>query len=100
MKAFFNVLDIETVHRFSEQFAPVAVERVPLHDAFSRILAADLTADQDLPPFSRSTMDGYAVAAAATFGASEASPALLTIVGTVSMGSCPEFRVAPGEAAR
>ncbi|MGD8846586.1 MAG: molybdopterin molybdotransferase MoeA, partial [Desulfobacteraceae bacterium] len=60
----------------------------------------DVTAPSDLPGFDRATMDGFAVQAASTFGASEASPAYLEVVGTVAMGRSPEFAVGPGQAAQ
>ena len=63
------------------------------------MLAADIDADVDLPDFMRSTMDGYAVCASSTFGASEANPAYLTIKGSVPMGESPAFSIGVGEAA-
>ncbi len=73
-------------------------EILPLSAADGRFLARPVTASTDLPPFARSTMDGYAVAAADTFGASEAQPALLTVVGEVSMGQAPVVPLQGGEA--
>ncbi len=60
----------------------------------------DIDADIDLPDFMRSTMDGYAVRASSTFGASEANPAYLTVKGSVSMGESPAFSIGIGEAAK
>jgi molybdopterin molybdotransferase len=54
----------------------------------------------DVPHFTRAAMDGYAVAAADTFGASESQPAYLVLSGSVAMGAPPEGRVGPGEAMR
>lgn len=65
---------------------PRATEQVCLLDAAGRLLARDVVSDIDLPGFARSTMDGYAVRAADTFGASDALPALLTVAGEVHMG--------------
>ena len=56
--------------------------------------------DVDMPDFDRSTMDGYAVKAASTFGASEANPAYLNVRGQITMGVRPDFAIGPGEAAR
>ena len=53
-------------------------ERVPLAEANGRVLAEDLAAAADVPPFDRAAMDGYAVRAADTAGASPASPRALT----------------------
>jgi molybdopterin molybdotransferase len=99
-KEFFKVLDVEQVLGFIPAFPRVAVESVALGEASGRILAAEVTAGSDLPGFSRSIVDGFAVKASSTFGASEGSPALLQVVGAVAMGELPGFTVAPGEAAR
>ena len=100
MKEFFKVTDLETVLNYRSTFPPVGVEAVPLPQAVARILAEDITADEDLPDFPRTIVDGYAVQGASTFGASEGNPAYLTITGNIVMGQSPEFEIAPGEAAR
>jgi molybdopterin molybdotransferase len=100
MKAFFQVLDIDTVLGFKREFPRVATEVIPLEHALGRVLAADIVAEDDIPGFDRATMDGYAVQAASTFGASESNPAYLTIVGSVRMGRSPRISVGPGQAAR
>ncbi|MCG8566930.1 MAG: molybdopterin molybdotransferase MoeA [Desulfobacterales bacterium] len=53
-----------------------------------------------MPGFRRATMDGYALAAPSSFGASESNPAWLTIQGSIPMGVVPDFTLAPGSAAR
>jgi molybdopterin molybdotransferase len=100
MKEFFKVVDLEEAKALASGFPPLSRERVPLVRALGRVLAADLVATADLPGFRRSTMDGYAVAAATTFGASESAPALLTVVGAVAMGERAEVMVKPGQAAK
>jgi molybdopterin molybdotransferase len=100
MKEFFKVTDLETVLEWASLFQPVEKETIPLTSAIGRILGADIRSGINLPDFPRAIMDGYAVSAASTFGASEANPAYLTIVGTISMGEAPIFSVGPGEAAR
>lgn len=65
---------------------PRATEQVSLLDAAGRALAHDVMSPIDLPGSARSTMDGYAMRAADTFGASDALPALLTIAGEIHMG--------------
>ena len=100
MKEFFKVTDLASVKALAEDFSPVGVESVPLSTAAGRILAEDIAADHNLPAFSRSTMDGYAVHAASTFGASESSPAYLIVKNTILMGTPPLFTIGPGEAAR
>jgi molybdopterin molybdotransferase len=100
MKEFFKVTDLEKVFEFVSEFPRVRTEDVPLHETTGRVLAADIISDMDLPDFVRSTMDGYAVPASSTFGASEANPAFLGIKGTIAMGKSPCFSVGAGEAAR
>ncbi|MBS4023794.1 MAG: molybdopterin molybdotransferase MoeA [Dethiobacter sp.] len=75
-------------------------ERVLLADAAGRVLAGEITAPSDLPAFSRSTMDGYAVAARDSFGATEAMPALLDVTGEVMMGTTAPAPLKSGEAMR
>ncbi len=99
-QAFFKVLDIEQVLGLRQGFQTVSCEEVSLEAAVGRILAADVHADGNLPGFARSTVDGYAVRAASTFGASESSPALLTVTGGVAMGEAPQLTVASGQAVR
>jgi molybdopterin molybdotransferase len=100
MSHFFKVKTLDEVLALTAQFSPVDSETVDIPAAFSRILAADVTAPRDMPGFRRATMDGFAVNAAATFGASESTPAWLEIQGTVLMGQVPDFELAPGRAAR
>src|ERR671933_491007 len=73
-------------------------ETVPLADARGRVPAAPVRAPHDLPGFARATVDGYAVRAADTFGASEGLPSYLEVTGAVSMGRAPDVAVAPGRA--
>ncbi len=71
-----------------------------LEDSYSRVLASDIVANEDLPSFDRSTVDGYAVRASDTFGAKETSPAYFTLVGEVLMGEAPDFEIKELEAAK
>ncbi|OZM79312.1 gephyrin-like molybdotransferase Glp [Pseudonocardia sp. MH-G8] len=73
-------------------------EEVPLAEALHRVPAADVSAAASLPGFARSTVDGYAVRAADTYGASEGLPSYLDLVGAVRMGAAPEVGVRPGGA--
>ncbi len=74
-------------------------ESLPLHEALDRVVAEELRSPVDLPAFPRSTVDGFAVRAADTYGASESLPAYLTLCGEAPMGRAPEFTVGPGQAA-
>lgn len=100
MKDYFKVKDLKQVIAYRSEFPVVETEIVSLFDATGRVLAEDIVSDIDLPDFTRSTMDGYAVSASSTFGASTGSPALLLIKGGVSMGEEPDFKIGAGEAAR
>jgi len=100
MKEFFDVETVEAVLAHAASLSPVDTETVPLAESLGRVLAEDVFSDVDIPDFNRSTMDGYAVRAASTFGASEANPAYLNVCGQIHMGERPDFTVHPGEAAR
>lgn len=73
------------------------IERVALDDASGRVLAADVVSDRDVPPFARAAMDGYAVVAEDTFGASRGEPVTLTCVDRLYTGQTPTVRVARGQ---
>jgi molybdopterin molybdotransferase len=100
MKDFFNVVTIEQALAFRSVFSEMKIETVPLADAFERVLAETVPATENLPDFRRSTMDGYAVNASSTFGATESNPAYLKVTGTARMGETPDFSIGTGEACR
>jgi molybdopterin molybdotransferase len=75
-------------------------EMVSTADALDRILAEDVSAPSDLPTFRRSTMDGFAVRAADTFGATEGLPAYLEVADDILMGHPPTREVASAQCAR
>jgi molybdopterin molybdotransferase len=74
------------------------VENVPILEANARVLAQDVVSTRDVPPFSRAAMDGYALVAEDTFGASRFEPKTLRVVETVYTGQVPTKRVSHGEA--
>jgi molybdopterin molybdotransferase len=88
--------------RVSECFGSLSVqtESVPLGAAADRVLAQSLIASEGVPPFDRSTVDGFAVIASETFGCSDALPALLELIGEVEMGADPTFACTPGVCVR
>ena len=92
MKELFNVrAPADALQTLIAALAPPRqTERVPTEEALDRVLAAPLLASEALPAFARSTMDGFAVRAADTFGASEGLPAYLTLVDEVLMGQAAE----------
>jgi molybdopterin biosynthesis enzyme len=85
----------------SEQLKPKALgeEEISLLEAYNRVLRENVVSALDIPPFNRSTVDGYAVKAEGTFGAEENQPAKLTARGMVSVGEPPKIRISKGEAA-
>jgi molybdopterin molybdotransferase len=76
--------------------ASITTERVPLAESFDRVLAESVISPEDLPAQARSTMDGFAVRAADTFGASESMPCYLNITGEVKMGEAAGGEVQKG----
>jgi len=85
----------------SEQLKPKALgeEEISLLEAYNRVLRENVVSALDIPPFNRSTVDGYAVKAEDTFGAEENQPAKLSVCGVVNVGEPPKISVAKGEAA-
>lgn len=79
---------------------PVSVERVPLWDCAGRVLARDLVAGEDIPPFDRSPYDGYAFRSEDTREASEAHPVTLRVLEEVAAGAIPSMPVQSGTATR
>ena len=100
MKEFFKVTDLENVFELIRQFPRMDKEEIPLADAHGRVLADDVVSEFDLPDFSRSIVDGYAVQGSSTFGASDGNPAFLTVVGAIDMGKPPGFAIGSGQAAK
>ncbi|MCP3874988.1 MAG: molybdopterin molybdotransferase MoeA [Desulfobacteraceae bacterium] len=100
MNHFFKVKSLEEVMALTSRFFPVESEKIDVSQGFSRVLAKDLVSQKDMPGFRRATMDGYAVCANSTFGASESSPAWLEIAGTILMGDVPNFSIKQGQAAK
>jgi len=81
------------------QLIPVG-ELLDITRAGNRVLSQDILAPEDLPPYDRSTVDGYALQAQDTFGASLNQPALLKITGEVLMGEEPPGTISSGQAMR
>jgi molybdopterin molybdotransferase len=85
---------------FQSAFAPrVVAERCRVENALDRVLACDAIAPHELPTFVRSTVDGYALQAADTHGATQGLPAYLDVVAEVPMGALASFTLEPGQAA-
>jgi molybdopterin molybdotransferase len=100
MAELFKVLaPHEAMKRFNEHFHPsVRTQLLATAEALGRVLARQIVSPQDLPEFARSTVDGYAVIAADTYGATPGLPAFLTVVGEVAMGTSAAIAVEMGGA--
>jgi len=88
---------LEQVLSYVEVLEP---ERNPILDCLGQVLAEDVYSTIDIPPLDNSAMDGYALRAGDTRGASESSPRYLVVVGEVAAGSIPTKEVKPGTAIR
>lgn len=103
MPEFFNVLPpadaLELLLERLSPSGPVGSETVLAADALGRVTAEDVIAPESLPAFARSTMDGYSVRAADTYGATDGLPAWFDLVGEVPMGSAPTVSLGVGQAA-
>lgn len=98
-------LELNPLEKFWQQLESclekkkLQVEKIKLNNAAGRILAEDILSPVDLPPFSRSTVDGYAVKAADTAGASASMPTYLDIIGSIQMGQKTEIELKSGQVA-
>jgi molybdopterin molybdotransferase len=99
-QAFFKVVTPKEALAALLQVAPVGTEQVATVRARARVLAAPLHSSVDLPHFHRAAMDGYAVRAKDTFGASQSLPAYLKLAGVVEMGKEAKQPLRAGEAIR
>ena len=101
MRPFTSTISLEEARRrLDAAVRPIArTERVRLEDAAGRVIAADVTSAIDVPPFAKSAMDGYAVAAADTTGAARTTPARLRLIDRIYTGQPSSVAVTPGTCA-
>jgi molybdopterin molybdotransferase len=95
---FFKVKTTEEVLEIIKGFNPVGEDSVPIEDSLGRYISKEILSPENLPGFYRSSVDGYAVKARDTFGATESLPALLEVTGEVIMGRSPDSACGPGKA--
>jgi len=100
LKPFIQALRADEARGLLKRFSPLKTEEVPIDQALFRVLAEPVKGREDWPAFDRSTMDGFAVRSADTFGATETMPGLLTVVGEVAMGEVNDIKLKRGEAVR
>jgi len=72
---------------------PLGTEKIPLTKAYSRILSEDVITKVNIPPFDRSTVDGFAVRAEDIYEAEENKPTILSIIGTINVGEPPKIEI-------
>jgi molybdopterin molybdotransferase len=97
---FLHVITSDQFIQLLGNFARLPSERVDLDQSLHRILSEDVIALENLPEGARSTVDGFAVRAQDTFGASDSIPAFLDVAASVTMGVMPDFEVHEGQAAQ
>jgi putative molybdopterin biosynthesis protein len=99
---FLEVVSAEEARaRFTHRLdlTPLAAERVPLSEALTRVLAHDVVSAVDAPPFDRANVDGFALRAADTVGASDANRNVLQLnPEVIACGHAPVLQVTPGTA--
>jgi len=99
-------LDLNSPHMFWEllnenmNIRIESTETINYKESVNRILANDIYSPENLPPFTRSTVDGFAVRAKDTAGASSSMPAYLKIIGEVKMGMETDIKINAGEAVK
>ena len=98
-----ELLPVEKALKLLLNYAPfkIPVEvSLPIDESYKMVISRDITSPEDLPSFSRSTVDGFAVNSSDTFGATESMPSYLTIIAEILMGERPEFGIKKGECAK
>lgn len=83
-----------------DSIIPLGLEKATLLDALNRVIGEDICASRDIPPRDNSAMDGYAVKAKETKGASAENPVILTVIENIQAGYLPRKTLATGEASK
>jgi molybdopterin molybdotransferase len=100
MKGFFKVQTPEQLYAKMDRFKPLSSEKVGIEASLHRVLSEDILSPVNLPEFPRSTVDGFALKAKDTYGASEKNPAILRLIGEIPMGQVSDIEVKDGEAVK
>ena len=98
---FFKTISVKEFYNLFLEFEPIK-ETMDIHvfDGLDMVIAEQCIAKEDFPPFVRACMDGYAVIAKDTFGASESNPVYLKVVGSIDIDKVPGFEINSQECAR
>ncbi len=100
MAEFLKVLPYQQARQLVIDHIPEShIEYQPLQKCYQRVLADNITSPEDIPAFNRSTVDGYAVRAADTYGSTESMPGFLQLAGEVVMGREASIRIESGQCA-
>lgn len=96
---FFDVVSVEEARRtiLENLNLKLETEFVDILESTDRVLCEDITSNEDVPGFDRSTVDGYAINSSDSHGASESLPSFLSLKGQVKMGKEVEIEILPGE---
>jgi molybdopterin molybdotransferase len=100
LKGFFKVQTPEQLYKKIERFKPLSSEKVSIEDSLHRVLSEDIISSTNLPEFPRSTVDGFALRAKDTYGATEKNPAIFRLVGEIPMGQVSDIEVKGEEAVK
>jgi len=90
----------DALKKIQAHITPASLDEVETSKTLNRILATDIISELDIPPFDRSAMDGYAVKAEDTFGASPSNPKIINKIGTIEIGEQTDLVLKPGRAIR
>lgn len=97
MEGFFKVQTPDQLYKKMDRFKPLSFEMIHIEESLHRVLFEDITSPIHLPEFPRSTVDGFALKAKDTYGASEKNPAIFQVIGEIPMGQVSDIEVKEGE---
>ena len=100
MKGFFKVQTPDQLFQKLNRFKSLSVESIHIEKSLHRVIAEDVISPISLPEFPRSTVDGFALKARDTYGASEKNPSILQVVGEIPMGKVSDIELKEGEAVK
>lgn len=99
---FFNVVEVERARELILEILgelELESEKVSILESGDRILSENIVSHVNVPDFNRSTMDGYAIVAQDSHGATQTIPSMLQLIGEVKMGQLTEIEIKSGQAA-
>ena len=100
MRNFLELLSADEAYRKLGETPKLGTERIDARTALGRVCAQEVLAEDDVPHFFRSNMDGFAVRAEDTAGAAEGSSVRMKVAGQVAMGAAADVEVGAGQAVR